>query len=244
MGRPADAGARGDPRPVRARQAACRLPGLGVPPRDDRDREPHANADGGRRRRRPLRVEPAFDPGRHGRRARGRVRRVGLRHQGRGQRHVLRAHRRCRRPQAAPDDGRRRRRDRRPPLGAAGAARRDHRGHGGDDHRCHPAEGARGGRQARLSDHRRQRREDEAPLRQPLRHGAVDDRRHHPGDERPARGPAVRRRRLRLGGPRRRDARARHGRARDRHGGRPGAGARGGDGRLRGAADGAGGARR
>ena len=57
-------------------------------------------------------------------------------------------------------------------------------------------------------------------------------------------GPALRRRRLRLGGPRRRDARARHGCARDRHRGRPGAGARGGDGRHRGAADGAGGTRR
>ena len=44
--------------------------------------------------------------------------------------------------------------------------------------------------------------------------------------------------------PRRRDACPWHGRARDHHRGRPGAGARGGDGRLRGAADGAGGTRR
>ena len=54
-------------------------------------------------------------------------------------------------------------------------------------------------RQARLPDHRRQRREDQAPLRQPLRHGPVDDRRHRPRDERPARRAALRRRRLRLG---------------------------------------------
>ena len=41
--------------------------------------------------------------------------------------------------------------------------------------------------QARLPDHRRQRGEDEAPVRQPLRHRPVDDRRDHPRDERPAR---------------------------------------------------------
>ena len=46
--------------------------------------------------------------------------------------------------------------------------------------------------------------------------------------------------RLRLGRPRRRDARARPGRARDRHRGRPDARARGADGRLRGDADGRG----
>ena len=37
---------------------------------------------------------------------------------------------------------------------------------------------------------RGQRGEDEAPLRQPLRHGPVDDRRHHPRDQRPARRQA------------------------------------------------------
>ena len=107
------------------------------------------------------------------------------------------------------------------------AARRHHRRHRGDDHRRHPAEGDGGRRRARLPGHRRQRRADEAPVRQPLRHGPVDDRRDHPRDERPARREAVRRRRLRLGRPRRRAARPRHGRARDRHRGRPDAGARG-----------------
>ena len=68
-------------------------------------------------------------------------------------------------------------------------------------------------RRARLPGHRRQRRADEAPLRQPLRHGPVDDRRDHPRDERPARRQALRRRRLRLGRARRR-ARARAGWAR------------------------------
>ena len=37
-----------------------------------------------------------------------------------------------------------------------------------------------------LPDRRRQRRRHEAPVRQPLRDGPVDARRHRPGDERPA----------------------------------------------------------
>ena len=50
--------------------------------------------------------------------------------------------------------------------------------------------------------------------------GQVDDRRHRARDERLARRAALRGRRLRLGRPRRRDARAGHGCARDRHRGR------------------------
>ena len=50
------------------------LPRLGVPARDDRDGQPDAHAQGGRRRRRPLRLEPALDAGRRRRRARRRVR--------------------------------------------------------------------------------------------------------------------------------------------------------------------------
>ena len=46
----------------------------------------------------------------------------------------------------------------------------------------------------------------EAPLRQPLRHRPEDDRRHHPRDQRAARRPQGRRRRLRQVRPRRRDA--------------------------------------
>ena len=124
------------------------------------------------------------------------------------------------------------------------AARRRDRRHRGDDDRRHPPEGARARRQARLPGDRGQRGADEAPLRQPLRHGPVDDRRDHPRDERPARRQALRRRRLRLDRARRRDARARHGRARHRHRGRSDARARGGHGRLRGAADGRAAARR
>ena len=77
VGRPADAGARCDPRTVRARAAAGRLPHRGVPARHDRDREPHAHAEGGRGGRRAVRVEPALDAGRR----RGRARR-GVRHLG------------------------------------------------------------------------------------------------------------------------------------------------------------------
>ena len=149
-------------------------------------------------------------------------------------------HRGCGRPPSPPDDGRRRRRDRRPPLGASRATRRCHRRHRGDDHGRHPPEGARARRQARLPGHCGQRGAHEAPLRQPLRHGSVDDRRDHPRDQRPPRRQALRGRRLWLDGPRRRDARTRHGRARHRHRGRSDARARGDDGRLRGAADGCG----
>ena len=197
----------GDPRAVRARAAARRLPHRRVPARDHRDRQPDAHAQGGRRGRRALRVEPAVDAGRRRRGARRRVRHLRLRDQGRGQRHLLLAHRGGGRPQAAADDGRRRRRDRRPPQRPPRAARRHHRRHGGDDDRRHPPEGDGGRRRARLPGDRGQRRADQALLRQPLRHRPVDDRRDHPRDERAARRQALRRRRVRLGRPRRRDAR-------------------------------------
>ena len=74
VGRPADAGAGRDPRAVRARAAARRLPDLGVPARDDGDREPRADAEGGRRRRGAVRLEPALDAGRRRRGARRGVR--------------------------------------------------------------------------------------------------------------------------------------------------------------------------
>src|SRR5207249_1025660 len=102
--------------------------------------------------------------------------------------------------QAAADDGRRRGRDRRPPQRQARAARRHHRRHGGDDDRRHPTQGDGGRRRTRLSCDRSQRRAHEAPVRQPLRHRPVDDRRNHSRDERPVRGQQVRRRRLRLVG--------------------------------------------
>ena len=199
MGRPADAGSRGDPRALRAREAARRLPRLRVPARHDRDREPDAHPQGGRRRRRPVRVEPPLDAGRRRGRARRRVRHRHVRDQGRGQRHVLLAPRGGDRPSPAHHDGRRRRRDRHPPLGPPRAARRRDRRHRGDDDRRDPAEGARGRRQARLPRRRRQRGPHEAPLRQPLRHRPVDARRDHPGHQRPARRPRLRRSRATAG---------------------------------------------
>ena len=160
------------------------------------------------------------------------------RDQGRGQRLVLPAHRGRGRPQAAHHDGRRRRRDRRPPHRPPRAARRRDRRHRGDHHRRDPAEGARARRQARVPGRRGQRGQDQAPLRQPLRHGPVDARRDHPRDQRPARRQGARRRRLRLVRPRCRDARQGHGRERRRHRGRSDEGDRGRDGRLHGDDDG------
>ena len=187
VGRPADAGAAGDSRTVRAGAAARRLPRVRLPPRDDRDGEPDAHAEGGRRRRRALRVEPALDAGRRRCSARRRIRHPDVRDQGRGQRDLLLAHPGRGRPPPAADDGRRRRRDQRSPQRASRPARRDHRGHGGDDDRRHPPEGDGGRRCAPVPGDRSQRGAHEALLRQPLRHGPVDDRRDHPRDERPAR---------------------------------------------------------
>ncbi len=77
-------------------------------------------------------------------------------------------------------------------------------------------------RQARLPGRRRQRGADEAPVRQPLRHRPVDARRRSSG-RRTSCSPG---KRFVVAGygwvrTRRREARPRHGRARDRHRGRP-----------------------
>ena len=75
-------------------------------------------------------------------------------------------------------------------CGPARAARERDRRNRGDDHGRPPPARARGRGQARVPGYRGQRGADEASLRQPLRHRAVDHRRGHPGDERPARRPA------------------------------------------------------
>ena len=64
-----------------------------------------------------------------------------------------------------------------------------HRQHGGDDHRRQPAAGDGARRRAQIPGHRRQRRPDEALLRQPLRHRPEHPRRHHPRDEHAAGRP-------------------------------------------------------
>ena len=56
------------------------------------------------------------------------------------------------------------------PADRAAAGRRRHRQHGRDDHRRHPPAGDGEGRRAEVPGHRRQRRRDQALLRQPLRH--------------------------------------------------------------------------
>ena len=111
----------------------------GVPARDDGDGEPDAHArrpaartsSSARRTRCPPRTTWP--------RRSSRLRHRHVRDQGRGQQHVLRAHRRRGRPPTAADNGRRRRRDRRAARGPARAARRHRRRHGGDDDRRHPA---------------------------------------------------------------------------------------------------------
>ena len=66
---------------------------------------------------------------------------------------------------------------------AASAFDQVRRQHGRDDHRRQPAAGDGEGRRAQVPGHRRQRRPDQALLRQPLRHRPEHHRRHHPGDE-------------------------------------------------------------
>ncbi len=65
--------------------------------------------EGRRRRRGAVRLQPALHAGRRGRLAGARLRHPGVRHQGRGQRHLLPAHHGRARPQAADHHGRRRR---------------------------------------------------------------------------------------------------------------------------------------
>ena len=83
-----------------------------------------------------------------------------------------------------------------------------------------------------LSDHRRQRRRHQAPVRQPLRHRPIHHRRHHPRHQLPAGRIEVRGRRLRLVRTRAGQPRARPGRRGHRHRNRSDQGDRSGDGRL------------
>ena len=233
MGRARDAGAAPDPRAVRARPAARRPAGRGVPPRHDRDGQPHAHAQGRRRRGRARRVEPALDEGRRRRGARRRVRHPDVRPARRGPRHLLRAPQRGRRHASPDHDGRRLR------PGVAAPQRASRAGQGGpcrdrgDDDRRHPPQGDGRRRRPRVPGRGRQRGPDQAPVRQPLRHGPVDGRRHRPGHQHAHRGSARRHRRLRLGRQGHRRAHGRPRRPRRGRRGRPGPGARGADGRLR-----------
>ena len=91
------------------------------------------------------------------------------------------------------------------------------RRHRGDHHRRHPPAGDGQGRRAAVPHHRRQRRADQAHVRQPLRHRAVHDRRRGALHQRAAGGIEVRGGRLRLVRTRPGHASPRHGRRRHRH---------------------------
>ena len=101
---------------------------------------------------------------------------------------LLPAHQRRARPQAADDDGRRRR----PRRARCTRSARDLLAGviGGTEETTTGVIRLRAmanGRRAEVPGHRRQRRRHQAPLRQPLRHRPEHDRRHHPRDQRPAR---------------------------------------------------------
>ena len=98
MGGALHAGAPADPGAVRQGAAAQGPEAIGLPARHHRDGQPDEHAAGRRRRDRALRLEPALDPGRRGRASGPRPRRARLRHQGRGPRDLLRAHRPARWP--------------------------------------------------------------------------------------------------------------------------------------------------
>ena len=79
---------------------------FGLPARHRRDGQPGDHAARWRRRRCAVRLQPAVHPGRCRGLPGARLQHPGLRHQGRGQRHVLLAHHGGARSQAAHHDGR------------------------------------------------------------------------------------------------------------------------------------------
>ena len=179
-----------------------------LPPRDDRDGQPHAHARGRRGRGRALRVEPALHQGRRRGGARGPLRHQHVRHARRGPRHVLRASQRRRRHASAHHDGRRLRpRVAAPPGASATSAARVLAGTeetttGVIRLRAMAADGALAfpvvAVNEALTKHLFDNRYGTGPV-----HG----RRHPACDEHPARGSPLRRRRLRLGRPRHRQSR-------------------------------------
>ena len=219
-----------------ARAAARRRPGRRLPARHGRDREPRAHADGGRRRGRAVRREPALHAGR---RRRGARRAHGAEvHAVRGEDADAYAGNVAALVGArAADHARRRRRPDRRSLHAAGAGAAARALLGGTEETTTGlVRAARAGGRGppRLPGARRQRGAHRARVQRPLRHRPVGARRHPARDEPPARRAHRRRARLRLDGPRHRAARPRRGRVGDRLRGRPAARARGAHGGLRG----------
>ena len=110
----------------------------------------------------------------------------------------------------------------------------------GDDLRCKEASFDGGAGCSRLPGYLGERRPQQVPVRQPLRHGAVGDGRPDEDDQHACRWEERGHRRLRLVRPRSCDAGVRDGREGDCDGDRPAQGLRGADGRLRGDGDGGG----
>ena len=100
---------------------------------------------------------------------------------------LLLAHRGGDRLEAAHVDGRRLRSGHDDLHQAQRAAQGHDRRLRGDDDGRHPPARDGEGRRAAVPGRRGQRRADQAHVRQPLRHGPVDARRHHPRDQRAAR---------------------------------------------------------
>jgi hypothetical protein len=181
VGRRADARARHDRQALCQGAAAEGPPRFGVPPRDDRDGQPHAGPESRGRGHRARGLESAVDAGRRRGLAREGLRHPHARGEGRGHQALLLAHLRRARPQASPDDGRRRRSRLGDPQGTREISRRGDRRYRGDHDGRHPAAEPRGVGEAPFSDRRRERRRHEAFFRQPLRHRPVDARRDRPG---------------------------------------------------------------
>ena len=125
LGRARHAGAPGDPRAVRGREAAGGPADVGLPARHRRDGQPGPHAQGRRRRPGADRLQPALDPGRRRRQPGAGLRHRRLRHQAARTsdtyyKHIAAA---LRAP-AARHDGRRRRPGQRHDLHRPGPARR------------------------------------------------------------------------------------------------------------------------
>ena len=192
------AGAPHDRGAIHPRTTVQGASGLGLSPRDVRNGQSDAGAQGRRGGGLPLRQQPAQHAGRRGGLAGPGIRNRGVRHPGRGQGDLLPAHQRRPGFQAAPDHGRRRGHHRGHPQPAQGSRRERDRRHRGNHHRRHPPQEHGAGRRPALPHHRGQRRGHQAFLRQPLRHGPEHAGRHPAGHQPPPGRQALRGLRIRL----------------------------------------------
>ena len=234
MGRKGNARGEVDPGALRQREAPGRSALVRLPARDQRNGQPGHRSTGRRRRGHTLRQQSTEHPGRRRGGFGPGVRHPDLRHQRRRRHDLLQTSGSGPRRQATDDHGRRRRPADPAPHQTFGPAGRRAGRHRGDHHRRYPADrhGRRG--TAQVPGYRRQRRRDQALLRQPLRHRTEHLGRHNPGHQHPVgrtpRGDIW----LRLVRPGRRLKGERHGRPCDRLRDQPGTGLGSGDGRVHG----------